>query len=136
MEVFHILNDDDKVLASSTPMLSQWLEIKESLGDEIVFCRVGDFFELFFDDAIRASSILDLQLTKRKISKSTYPMAGVPVRSLDTYVSKLIKLGYKVAIIDQLEDAKKTSGMLKKRIDKDNHTRNYNGSINVGTWKK
>ncbi|MEK9715672.1 MAG: hypothetical protein VW394_02820, partial [Candidatus Heimdallarchaeota archaeon] len=81
MEVFHILNDDDKVLASSTPMLSQWLEIKESLGDEIVFCRVGDFFELFFDDAIRASSILDLQLTKRKISKSTYPMAGVPVRS-------------------------------------------------------
>ncbi len=118
MEVFHILNDDDKVLASSTPMLSQWLEIKESLGDEIVFCRVGDFFELFFDDAIRASSILDLQLTKRKISKSTYPMAGVPVRSLDTYVSKLIKLGYKVAIIDQLEDAKKTSGMLKRGLTK------------------
>jgi len=99
-------------------MLSQWLEIKESLDEEIVFCRVGDFYELFFDDAERAAKILDLQLTKRKVSTSTYPMAGVPVRSLDTYVARLVDKGYKVAIIDQLEDAKQTSGMLKRGLTK------------------
>ena len=99
-------------------MLSQWLEIKESLDDEIVFCRVGDFYELFFDDAERATKILDLQLTKRKISDSHYPMAGVPVRSLDTYVARLVDKGYKVAIIDQLEDAKQSTGMLKRGLTK------------------
>ena len=62
--------------------------------NEIVFCRVGDFYELFYDDAERASKILDIQLTKRKIADSTYPMAGVPHRSLDNYVARLIKQGY------------------------------------------
>lgn len=103
--------------AEKTPMMRQWLEIKQQMKqNEIVFCRVGDFYELFYDDAERASKILDIQLTKRKIADSTYPMAGVPHRSLDNYVARLIKKGYKVAIIDQLEDAKMTKGTIKRGL--------------------
>jgi len=97
-------------------MMKQWYEIKKTLSNEILFCRVGDFYELFFDDAERASKILDIQLTRRKISNTTYPMAGVPVRSLETYVARLVKFGHKVAIIDQLEDAKKAKGTVKRGL--------------------
>jgi DNA mismatch repair protein MutS len=97
-------------IAKTTPMMAQWFEIKKSLNKEIVFCRVGDFYELFYDDAEIASKALDIQLTKRKIGKTTYPMAGVPHRSLDNYVARLVNQGFKVAIIDQLEDAKQSKG--------------------------
>ena len=91
--------------------MKQWAEIRESLDDSIiVFCRVGDFFELFYDDAELVSEVLDLQVSKRKIGNGTYPMAGVPYRSIETYVARLINKGFKVAIIDQLEDAKQARG--------------------------
>jgi DNA mismatch repair protein MutS len=100
-------------IAKTTPMMAQWATIRQSLGEDpstIVFCRVGDFYELFYDDAIIASKALDIQLTRRKIGKSTYPMAGVPHRSLENYVARLVNQGFKVAIIDQLEDAKLAKG--------------------------
>ncbi|MCY3413307.1 MAG: DNA mismatch repair protein MutS [Candidatus Heimdallarchaeota archaeon] len=108
--------------ANTTPMMRQWLSIKQKLQKDsqsegpIIFCRVGDFYELFYDDAERASKILDIQLTKRKIADTTYPMAGVPVRSLDTYVARLVQAGYRVAIIDQMEDAKQTKGTIKREL--------------------
>ncbi len=101
---------DNYELAKSTPMMKQWYDIKQTLGDEIVFCRVGDFYELFYDDAVIASKALDLVLTKRKIGDGHYPMAGVPHRSLENYVARLINKGFKVAVIDQLEDAKQAKG--------------------------
>ncbi len=104
-------------LAKTTPMMRQWFEIKQTMkNDEIVFCRVGDFYELFYDDAIRASKLLDIQLTKRRIGDTFYEMAGVPYRSLDNYVARLVKMGYRVAIIDQLEDAKQTKGTIKRGL--------------------
>ncbi|OLS26191.1 MAG: DNA mismatch repair protein MutS [Candidatus Heimdallarchaeota archaeon LC_2] len=106
--------------------MKQWYEIKKSLGDEILFCRVGDFYELFFDDATIASKILDIQLTKRKLGKGTYPLAGVPVRSLENYVTRLVSKGHKVAIMEQLEDAKVVRG--KKTI-----TRGLTRIISKGT---
>jgi DNA mismatch repair protein MutS len=84
--------------AKTTPMMAQWATIRQSLGEDpstIVFCRVGDFYELFYDDAIIASKALDIQLTRRKIGKSTYPMAGVPHRSLENYVARLVNQGFK-----------------------------------------
>lgn len=117
---------DQYELAKTTPMMKQWYEIKKSLGEEILFCRVGDFYELFFDDAIIASKILDIQLTKRKLGKGTYPLAGVPVRSLENYVTRLVSKGHKVAIMDQLEDAKVVRG--KKTI-----TRGLTRIISKGT---
>lgn len=110
--------------AKTTPMMKQWVAIKEKLRDDtpegarepIVFCRVGDFYELFYDDAERATKILDIQLTKRKIADTHYPMAGVPVRSLETYVARLVSAGYRVAIIEQMEDAKQTKGTIKREL--------------------
>jgi DNA mismatch repair protein MutS len=107
-------------------MMKQWYEIKKSLKDEILFCRVGDFYELFFDDATVASKILDIQLTKRKLGKGFYPLAGVPVRSLENYVTRLVAKGHKVAIMEQLEDAKVVRG--KKTI-----TRGLTRIISKGT---
>ncbi len=114
----------DYSVARTTPMMKQWYAIKEQLKNDtpegmetpIVFCRVGDFYELFYDDAIRASKILDIQLTKRKISDTTYPMAGVPVRSLEGYVARLVNNGHRVAIIDQMEDAKKAKGTITREL--------------------
>lgn len=114
----------DYSIAKSRPMMRQWHEIKEKLRKEtaegneppIIFCRVGDFYELFYDDAIRAAKVLDIQLTKRKISDTTYPMAGVPVRSLEGYVARLVNAGNRVAIIDQMEDAKKAKGTLTREL--------------------
>ncbi|MCE7733457.1 MAG: DNA mismatch repair protein MutS [Candidatus Heimdallarchaeota archaeon] len=113
-------------MANTTPMMKQWATIKKSLKDEILFCRVGDFYELFFDDATIASKILDIQLTKRKLGKGTYPLAGVPVRSLENYVTRLVSKGHKVAIMEQLEDAKVVRG--KKTI-----TRGLTRIISKGT---
>ncbi len=107
-------------------MMRQWAEIKESLKDEILFCRVGDFYELFFDDATIASKILDIQLTKRKLGKGTYPLAGVPVRSLENYITRLVAKGHKVAIMEQLENPKIIKG--KKTI-----TRGLTRIISRGT---
>ncbi len=87
-------------------MIKQYLSIKEKYTDAILFYRMGDFYEMFFEDAKLASKLLEITLTARnKREKSPVPMCGVPVRAVQGYVARLIDKGYKVAICEQIEDA-------------------------------
>jgi len=83
-----------------TPMMRQYLEIKQNYKDEILFFRLGDFYEMFFDDAKIASKVLDIALTSRQ---NDIPMCGVPYHAADSYIARLIKAGYRVAICEQME---------------------------------
>lgn len=90
--------------AQPTPMMMQYLAIKEEAGDALLFYRMGDFYELFFDDAVTASSILDIALTKRgQHGGEAIPMCGVPFHAYESYLAKLIRAGCKVAICEQME---------------------------------
>lgn len=90
-----------------TPMMSQYLQIKQEYKDYLLFYRMGDFYEMFFDDAITASKALDIALTKRgKHEGADIPMCGVPFHAYESYLARLIKQGYKVAICEQTEDPK------------------------------
>jgi DNA mismatch repair protein MutS len=92
--------------AAATPMMAQYLEIKRAHPDCLVLYRMGDFFELFFDDAIAASKALDIALTQRgKLNGVEVPMCGVPAHSHEAYLARLIRQGFKVALCDQIEDA-------------------------------
>lgn len=92
-------------LASATPMMEQYIEIKLANPDSLLFYRMGDFYELFFDDAETASRALGITLTKRgKHLDHDIPMCGVPVHAADDYLQKLISLGYRVAVCEQVED--------------------------------
>src|SRR5690242_13472402 len=96
---------DSTALDSATPMMAQYLEIKAAHADYLLFYRMGDFFELFFDDAVKASAALDIALTKRgKHVGSDIPMCGVPVHAAEQYLEKLIRKGFRVAICEQIED--------------------------------
>lgn len=105
----------------STPMMQQYFEIKRQNEGYLLFYRMGDFYEMFFDDAIKASAALDIALTKRNREKGQdIPMCGVPVHSHEIYLSRLIKKGFKVAICEQMEDPaqarkERGSGTLVKR---------------------
>ncbi|MFV9875006.1 MAG: DNA mismatch repair protein MutS [Rickettsiales endosymbiont of Dermacentor nuttalli] len=89
---------------AATPMMQQYISIKESYQDCLLFYRMGDFYELFFDDAVMASTVLDIALTKRgKHEDGDIPMCGVPFHACDFYLHKLIKAGFKVAICEQME---------------------------------
>ncbi len=91
--------------AAVTPMMAQFLEIKEAHKDALLFYRMGDFYELFFDDAVAAAAALDIALTKRgKHLGEDIPMCGVPVHSADGYLLTLIRKGFRVAVCEQLED--------------------------------
>ncbi len=91
--------------AAATPMMKQYLEIKAAHADCLLFYRMGDFYELFFDDAIAASAALDIALTKRgKHLGADIPMCGVPVHAADNYLAKLIRAGFRVAVCEQMED--------------------------------
>ena len=92
--------------------MQQYLEIKDRYPNEIVFFRLGDFYEMFFEDAIQAAPILEVALTKRQ----TTPMCGVPHHSSSGYMAKLLKAGRSVALAEQLEDPKKTKGMVKRDV--------------------
>src|SRR6201997_5710340 len=88
-----------------TPMMSQYLEIKAAHSDYLLFYRMGDFYELFFDDAVKAAAALDIALTKRgKHLGDDIPMCGVPVHAAESYLEKLIRKGYRVAVCEQVED--------------------------------
>ena len=90
-----------------SPMMSHYIELKEKYSDCIIFYRLGDFYEMFFDDAVKASKILDLVLTGRDCGNNQKaPMCGVPYHAVDFYISKLVEAGEKVAICEQLEDPK------------------------------
>ena len=92
-------------MAELSPMMQQYLEIKKQHKDEILFYRIGDFYEMFFDDALTASRELDLTLTGKQCGlEERAPMCGVPFHSYEGYVARLIAKGYKVAICEQMED--------------------------------
>ncbi|MGQ0742474.1 MAG: DNA mismatch repair protein MutS [Alphaproteobacteria bacterium] len=89
----------------ATPMMAQYLEIKAAHADYLLFYRMGDFYELFFDDAVKASEALDIALTKRgKHAGADIPMCGVPVQAAESYLEKLIRKGFRVAVCEQMED--------------------------------
>ncbi len=100
-----------------TPAMRQYLDIKERYKDCIIFFRMGDFYEMFFDDAITASRVLEITLTSRnKGEKNSIPLCGVPHHAASTYISKLIDGGYKVAICEQVEDPKEAKGIVKREV--------------------
>ncbi|WP_404331554.1 DNA mismatch repair protein MutS [Mesobacillus maritimus] len=104
-------------MAAYTPMIMQYLQIKADYQDAFLFFRLGDFYEMFFDDAIKASQELEITLTSREGGgESKIPMCGVPYHSAKGYIEQLIQKGYKVAICEQMEDAKATKGMVRREV--------------------
>ncbi len=99
-----------------TPMMRQYFEIKHNYTDCILFFRLGDFYEMFFDDATLAAKLLDLTLTGRGKDENRVPMCGIPHHSAEQYISKLVKIGHKVAICDQIEDASESKGITKRDV--------------------
>mgnify|MGYP003281231241 FL=1 len=100
-----------------SPMMAQYMSIKDNYEDTIIFFRLGDFYEMFFDDAIIASRELELTLTGKQAGlEERVPMCGIPHHAYATYVDQLIEKGYKVAICEQLEDPKLTKGMVKRDV--------------------
>ncbi len=100
-----------------TPMIKQYLQIKSQYPDSILFFRMGDFYEMFFEDAQVASKELDIALTSRdKGRKDSIPLCGVPHFTAETYISKLLQKGYKVALCDQVEDPKLAKGIVKREV--------------------
>lgn len=98
---------DENILTNATPMMVQYFSIKNAHKDYLLFYRMGDFYELFFEDAIVASKALDIALTKRgKFDDNDIPMCGVPFHAYESYLAKLIRQGFKVAICEQVEDPK------------------------------
>ncbi len=108
-----VLNIDPKNL---TPGMRQYLAAKKENPDCLVMLRMGDFYEMFYEDAITAARELEITLTARGQGEKRAPLAGIPFHALDTYLGRLIKKGYKVAIIEQLEDPKKAKGLVKRGL--------------------
>lgn len=102
-----------------TPMMQQYMKIKAQYKDAIVFFRLGDFFEMFFDDAIIASKELEIALTQRDCGlEERAPMCGIPHHVSESYITKLVDKGYKVAICDQIEDPALAKGIVKRDVVK------------------
>lgn len=104
-------------MAKYTPMMQQYLKIKADQKDAFLFFRLGDFYELFFEDALKASQELEITLTSRDGGGSErIPMCGVPYHSAENYIRQLIEKGYKVAICEQVEDPKAAKGVVKREV--------------------
>lgn len=104
-------------MAEMTPMMRQYLSIKEEYPDTILFFRLGDFYEMFFDDARIVSKELDLVLTGKDCGlEERAPMCGVPFHAVDSYIAKLVSRGYKIAICEQMEDPAKAKGLVKRDV--------------------
>ena len=105
------------VASELSPMMQMYLKTKEEYSDCILFYRLGDFYEMFFDDAITASKELELTLTGKNCGmEERAPMCGVPYHSADVYLNKLVQKGYKVAICEQVEDPKLAKGLVKREV--------------------
>lgn len=104
-------------MSKTTPMMKQYLNIKNQYKDSILFFRMGDFYEMFYEDAKIAARELEIALTSRD-SKNNIPMAGVPHNNAESYIARLIKKGYKVAICEQVEDPKTAKGIVKREVTK------------------
>ena len=104
-------------MAELTPMMQQYMETKKQYPDCILFYRLGDFYEMFFDDAIAASKALEITLTGKSCGlEERAPMCGIPYHAVDGYLTKLVSKGYKVAICEQMEDPKLTKGIVKREV--------------------
>ena len=102
-----------------SPMMQRYIETKEQYPDCILFYRLGDFYEMFFDDAIKVSRELEITLTGKDCGlEERAPMCGVPHHAAESYIARLIAKGYKVAICEQLEDPKTTKGIVKRGVIK------------------
>lgn len=101
-----------------TPMMRQYLEIKEQNKDTILFYRMGDFYEMFFEDAVTAAKVLGITLTSRssKDDENKIPMCGVPFHAISGYLAKMVKAGYRVALCEQTEDPSQTKGIVKREV--------------------
>ena len=100
-----------------SPGMQQYLDIKENYPDAFLLFRMGDFYELFYDDAVKAAQILEISLTSRnKNADNPIPMAGVPYHSAQAYIDVLVEMGYKVAIAEQMEDPKQAVGVVKREV--------------------
>ena len=106
------------VTSSATPAMRQYLDVKRQHRDAIVLFRMGDFYEMFYEDALAASRVLELTLTSRAKDGSgvAIPMCGVPHHAVDTYLGRLVRGGYRVAICDQVEDPRKVKGLVKREV--------------------
>ncbi len=100
-----------------TPMMRQYLEIKSKYPESILLYRMGDFYEMFMEDAVTASRVLDIALTSRdRQAENPVPMCGVPYHAAEGYVARLVSAGYKIAICDQVEDPKKAKGLVRREV--------------------
>jgi DNA mismatch repair protein MutS len=109
--------DDPAALAGHTPMMRQYLALKAQHPDVLLFYRMGDFYELFYDDAVRGARLLNLTLTQRGTSAGApIPMAGVPVVSVEQYLARLVKLGESVAICEQIGDPATSKGPVERKV--------------------
>ena len=108
---------EDVKMAELSPMMKQYLRIKSQNEDSILFFRVGDFYEMFFDDAKKASDELDLTLTGKDCGMGERaPMCGIPFHAAETYLNRLVANGHKVAICEQVEDPKQPKGIAKREV--------------------
>ena len=104
-------------MAEMTPMMQKYMETKQEYPDCILFYRLGDFYEMFFEDAITASRELEITLTGKSCGlEERAPMCGVPFHAADGYLNKLVSKGYKVAICEQVEDPKMAKGLVKREV--------------------
>lgn len=103
-------------MAKYTPMMKQYIQIKKEHKDSFLFFRLGDFYEMFFDDALKAAKELEITLTQRDGGDEKIPMCGVPYHSAERYIKTLIEKGYKVAICEQVEDPKTAKGVVKREV--------------------
>ena len=109
--------DGQKIMAELTPMMQKYMETKKEYEDCILFYRLGDFYEMFFDDALKASKALEITLTGKSCGlEERAPMCGVPYHAAETYLTKLVNKGFKVAICEQVEDPKLAKGLVKREV--------------------
>ena len=99
-----------------TPLMEQYLATKRQYPDAVVFFRLGDFYEIFLDDAPPVAALLDLTLTAREGGDGKVPMCGVPYHAVQGYIARLVKAGKKVAICEQVEDPKTAKGLVKREV--------------------
>ena len=105
----------DKAAAELTPFMRQWTAAKRENPDALLFFRMGDFYELFYDDAVTVSRELQLTLTARDRERSQ-PMCGVPYHAVESYLTRLLRMGYRIAICDQMEDPKLTKKIVRREV--------------------
>src|SRR5262249_14141891 len=104
--------------AGATPAMRQYFEAKRQYRDAIVFFRMGDFYEMFYEDALTAARALELTLTSRSKDSAggAIPMCGVPFHAADGYIARLVRKGFRVAVVEQVEDPKKAKGLVRREV--------------------